>query len=287
MARRSKSRELPPRFVIRPRISQRKFGKFERKVSIIMKTILAALSVMLLAGVSAFAQQNPGTIATLEFQTPKSGMAKQYEDGRKQKAEWHKQQKDSQPLLVWETITGDHTGTYIVGRLGQHWADLDKPSVPEQSDIDEYNKVVGAYVQSLVTRYYEFLPKISKPPDSHQPPKYSEIITYSLRPGKAEDFRATITRVTEGIEKTKWPVHFEWYTLATGGSNDTYVLVIPHANWADLEDKPDMKPFPEMLKDAFGPAEAESLIKRLDAATEHETNEMIQFRPDLSYLLNK
>lgn len=253
----------------------------------VMRKILTVLSIVLLAGASGLAQQNPGTIASLEFQTPKSGMAKQYEDGRKQKSEWHKQQKDSQPLMVWETITGDRTGTYIVGRLGQHWADFDKPSVPEQSDIDEYNKVIGAYVQSLVTRYYEFLPKISKPLDSPQPTKYSEIITYVLRPGKANDFRAAITRITEGIEKTKWPVHYYWYSLATGGSNDTYVLVIPHANWADLEDKPDMKPFPEMLKDAFGQAEADSLIKRLDSATEHETNEMIQFRPDLSYLPNK
>ena len=249
-----------------------------------MKKFLTALSIILLAGVSGFAQQNPGTIASLEFQTPKNGMVKQYEEGRKQKAEWHKQQKDSQPLMVWETITGDHTGSYVVGRLGQHWADFDKPSVPEQSDLDEYNKVIGAYVQSLVTRYFEFLPKISKLLDSQQPSKYSEIITYYLRPGKSQDFRAAISRVSEGIEKTKWPVHYYWYALVTGGSNNTYVLVIPHANWADMEDKPDMKPFPEMLKDAFGPAEAESLTKRLDAATEHETNEMTQFRPDLSYL---
>lgn len=183
----------------------------------VMRKILTALSIVLLAGASGLAQQNPGTIASLEFQTPKNGMAKQYEDGRKQKSEWHKQQKDSQPLMVWETITGDRTGTYIVGRLGQHWADFDKPSVPEQADIDEYNKVLGAYVQSLVTRYYEFLPKISKPLDSAQPTKYSEIITYVLHPGKANDFRAAITRITEGIEKTKWPVHYYWYSLATGG----------------------------------------------------------------------
>jgi hypothetical protein len=87
-----------------------------------MRKILTALSIVLLAGASGLAQQNPGAITSLEFQTPKSGMAKQYEDGRKQKSEWHKQQKDSQPLMVWETITDDRTGTYIVGRLGQHWA---------------------------------------------------------------------------------------------------------------------------------------------------------------------
>src|SRR6266478_9114879 len=194
---------LPPRFVIRPRISPTQIQQLrKREVLILMRKILAAFSVMLLLGASGLAQQNPGTIASLEFQTPKSGMAKQYEDGRKQKAEWHKQQKDSQPLMVWETITGDHTGTYIVGRLGQHWADLDKPSIPEQTDLEEYNKVIGAYVQSIVTRYYELLPKMSKPLDSAVPHKFSEIITFRVRTGKGEDFRSAMARSTEAIEKT-------------------------------------------------------------------------------------
>jgi hypothetical protein len=189
--------------------------------------------------------------------------------------------------MVWETISGDHTGTYVVGRLGQHWADFDKPSVPEQSDLDEYNKVIGAYVQSLVTRYYELLPKVSKPLDSATPSKFSEIVTYVIRPGKRDDFRSAMARVTEAIEKTKWPVHYYWYTLANGGHGGTYVLVIPHANWADFEDRPDMKPFPEMLKEAFGQEEADSILKRIDSSTETETTEIVQFRPDLSYLPNK
>ncbi len=40
--------------------------------------------------VGALGQDKPGTIAGLEFQTPKNGMVKQYEDGRKAKVEWHK-----------------------------------------------------------------------------------------------------------------------------------------------------------------------------------------------------
>jgi hypothetical protein len=252
-----------------------------------MKKMLSALGITLLAAVFGFGQEKPGTIASLGFQTIKSGMVKQYEDGRKQKAAWHKQQKDTQPLMVWETVAGDDTGTYIVGRLGQHWADFDKPSVPEQADLDEFTKVMGAYVQSVVTRYYELLPKDSKPPDSPDPMKYSEIITYRVRSGKNQDFRSAITRTTEAIEKTKWPVHYFWYTLANGGHAGTFVLVIPHPNWADFEEKPDMKPFEQMLKDAFGPAEAESITKRFDASIETETSAIVQFRPDLSYLPGK
>lgn len=250
----------------------------------ITKRLLSALGITLLAAIPGFAQEKPGTVAALEFQTPKTGMTKQYEEGRKQKAAWHKQQKDTQPLMVWEIMSGDHTGTYVVGRLDQHWADLDNPSVPEQADIEEFNKVIGEYVQSLVSRYYELLPKLSKPPDSPAPSKFAEIITFKVRPGKGDDFRSAMARTNEAIEKTKWPVHYLWYVLANGGHAGTYVLVIPHANWADFEEKPGMKPFPEMLRDAFGPAEAESITKRFDSSIESETTEVVQFRADLSYM---
>jgi hypothetical protein len=252
-----------------------------------MKKLLSTAGAMLLAGVSGFAQEKPGTIAALEFQKPKNGMVKQYEEGRKAKAAWHKQQNDTQPLMVWQVISGDYTGTYIVGRLGQHWADMDKPSVPDQADLDEYTKVVGPAVESMTARYYEYMPKVSKPLDSTTPTKYSEIITYHARQGKSDDFRAAITKASEAIEKTKWPVHYYWYVLANGGPTGTYVLVIPHANWADFEDKPDMKPFPEMLKEAFGQADADALLKKLEDATESETAEINEFRPDLSYLPGK
>jgi len=43
---------------------------------------------------------------------------------------------------------------YVLRGQAQHWTDLDKPSVPDQPDLDEYNKVIGTYVESLTTRYW-------------------------------------------------------------------------------------------------------------------------------------
>ena len=255
--------------------------------TILPKTLAFAFGFVLIAAWAVIAQEVPATLAVIESQTPKSGMVKQYEDGRKQKAAWHKQQNDALALYVWETISGEHTGTYLVGRLGQHWADLDKPVVPDQADIDEYNKVIGMYVQSVVTRYWEYMPKLSKPPDSQEPSKFSQIVTFHVRPGHDGDFHSAIVRITEAIQKTNWPVHYLWYALASGGPTGTYVLVEPHPNWADFEEKPGMKPFEEMLKDAFGQDEAESIIKRVDSSIEAESSELIQLRPDLSYIPNK
>jgi hypothetical protein len=242
------------------------------------------VSVFLVAAFSAAAQTTPGNIAAIETQTPKTGMTQQYEQGRKQKAEWHKQQKDSQPLFVYETIAGDSTGSYIVGRLGQHWADLDKPSVPEAADTDEYNKVIGPYVQSIVSRYWELLPKLSNPDNGALPAKYSEVLTFHVRYNKQGAFRSAIARFSDAAQKTKWPPHFEWYVLELGGLEGTFAVVLPHPNWTDFEDRPDVKPFREMLKDALGQDEADSVIDRLNSSIESVSTEIIQFRQDLSYI---
>ena len=83
------------------------------------------------------------------------------------------------------------------------------------------------------------------------------------------------------------PVNYEWYVLANGGEDGTYVLVLPHKNWADFEDNPNVKPFRDMLKEAFGQEEADSIIHRFDASIERETSAIVKFRTDLSYLPSK
>jgi hypothetical protein len=245
---------------------------------------LSTLGIVFFVVCSLFAQETPGNIAVLEFQKPKSGMVPQYEAGRKQKAAWHKQQNDPQPLLVWEILSGENTGTYLVGRVGQHWADLDKPAIPEETDKAEFQKVIGSYVESVTTQYYEFIPKISKPTEDKMPSKFSEVLIFHLKYGKGSDFRTAIDRVHEAAQKTKWPVNYLWYELVNGGPTGMYVLVLPRKSWADFEDKPDVKPFRDMLKDAFGQAEADSVVDQINHSVEKEITEISQFRPDLSYL---
>ncbi len=250
-----------------------------------LNRLLSVFGMLLLIAGSLAAQEKPGTLASIEFQKIKNGTVPQYEAGRKQKAAWHKQQNDPLPLLVWETISGDNTGDFIVGRFAQHWADYDKPAVTDEADQAEFEKVMGAYVESVTLRYYNFLPKISNPPSGATGPvKFSEIIIFHVRYGKDSDFRSAISRVYDASQKTKWPVNFEWYALVNGGLTGEYVLSIPHNTWADFEDKPDVKPFRDMLKEAFGQSEADSIVDRIDHSVEKETSEIIKFRPDLSYL---
>lgn len=231
----------------------------------------------------ALAQEKPGTIAGLEFQTPKNGMVKQYEDGRKAKAEWHKQQKDKDALLVSEVLTGVNTGTYIVGRFGMHWADMDKPSVSDAADLEEYKKVVAPYVDKLSAAYYEFLPKWSNPsPDMNA--KYIAVVAFHIKYGKGDDFQSAVAKVHEANQKLKVPLHYSWYRLANGGPGGTYVVTFDHANWASFEDDPAVKPLRDRLREAFGEQEAMSVIERLNGAVESTYSDLVQSRPDLSYV---
>ena len=242
------------------------------------------LVLALLGAVTVSAQTGPASIAAVETQTPKPGMTQQYEQGRKQKADWHKQQKDPQPLYIYEILTGPQTGSYYVGRFDQHWADMDKPAIPDQSDTDEFNKVIGGYVQSVTAGYYEFLPKLSNRDTSSTTAKYYELATFHIRRDKITEFRAALGRIAEAAKKSQWPVQYEFYELRFGGDAGTFVLSEPHANWADFEEKPDVKPLRRLLEDSFGPAEADAIYGRLIGAIHSEDVEIIQFRADLSYI---
>lgn len=247
-----------------------------------MKLAAAVCAVGFLAA-GALAQDKPGTIAALEFQTPKNGMVKQYEDGRKAKVEWHKQQKDKNALLVSEVLTGENMGSYIVGRFGMHWGDMDKPSVTDAADLEEYKKAVGAYVDKLSSSYYEFLPKLSNP-STDMNAKYISVTTFHIRYGKGDDFLSAIAKVREANQKLNVPVHSSWFHLVNGGPGGTYVLTTDHANWASFEDDPAVKPLRDRLREAFGEQEATSVIERLNGSVESTYSDLIQPRPDLSYI---
>jgi hypothetical protein len=64
----------------------------------------------------------------------------------------------------------------------------------------------------------------------------------------------------------------------------TFVLAESHASWSDFEDKPGTKPLRHMLEESFGAAEADAIYSRLIGAVESEDAEILQYRPDLSYV---
>jgi hypothetical protein len=248
-----------------------------------LKYASVSLAMVFLAAFCAAAQGTPGNLLTAEFQTPKSGMTQQYEQGRKQKADWHKQQKDPGALMVFETVSGERTGTYIVVRAGLHWADLDHPPVSDAADQEEYNKAVGPYVASIQDSYYELLPKFGRD-NSPLPPQYQELLTIRVKPGRTADFTSAVARISAAERKANSPTVVEIYQLVNGGFSGTFVVSLARPHWADFEANPNEKPMEQVLTDEYGPDGAASTMAALNNSMESEYSEIVKFRQDLSYI---
>ena len=245
-----------------------------------------ALAVFAFAGAAVFtlgAQQKPAHIMGIEFQTPKNGMTKKYEEGRKDKAKWHRERKDPRPLMVWETMTGEHTGTFIVGQPAVTWKEMDTPPISDDEDQAKWEQTMGQYVESLVTHYYEYQPGWSWPSTDKMPPKFAEVITFNVKQGKFDAFVADVKKINAAITKAKYGSHYNFYTLSFGGKAGTVVLVVDHPNYADFAE-PD-KPFDKMLEESLGTkAAATALMAHLDTTIDSTESQIIKFRPDLSYI---
>ena len=114
--------------------------------------------------------------------------------------------------------------------------------------------------------------------------KYISVTTFHIRYGKGDDFLSAIAKVREANQKLNVPVHSSWFHLVNGGPGGTYVLTTDPANWASFEDDPAVKPLRDRLREAFGEQEATSVIERLNGSVESTYSDLIQPRPDLSYI---
>ena len=86
----------------------------------------------------------------------------------------------SQPVSLFELY---ENGLWMVGQL----ADMDKPSVTDAADLEQYKKVIAPYVEKLTAAYYEFMPKWSNP-SSDMSAKYLEVVVFHIKYGKGDDF---------------------------------------------------------------------------------------------------
>ncbi|HEY2468275.1 MAG TPA: hypothetical protein VGI45_10630 [Terracidiphilus sp.] len=214
--------------------------------------------------------------------TPKSGARQQFEQGLKQLAAWRTSIKDPQANVVFEQITGENRGTYALVSRGMHWADFDKPPAPPVESRAEFEKAMGDTAGTDVLKLYEEIPNLGHEgdPSMNRPHKYYEIDTFHVPLGKEDRFSAAVSRFREAIEKTKDHVDFTCIVLAEGGQYGTWSLVFGHDKAAEFAG-----PYPdEILKQAFGTAEANSIVGEFAAVSGgFFTEEVIVYRPDLSY----
>ena len=248
-----------------------------------LAVVFAVAMLSALPSAPAFAQEKPGNVTRIAELTPKPGAEKQFEEGLKQLAGWRASMKEPQSHVVFEQITGENTGTYFLVRRWMHWAD--KPVYSEEQRYAEIEKAMGDTVAKGVNKVYEEIPELGHSTIGNGgPAKYYEIDTFHVPLGKQDQFATAVGRLREAIEKTKSPMDVSWLVLTEGGEFGTWVAAIGHDSSADFGGPPP----DEILKNAFGSEEANTIVNEISALIGgHFTQEVIRFRPDLSYFPKK
>lgn len=246
-----------------------------------------ALAVALPAG----AQSQPKTIARINIIKVKPGEAQQWEAGTKRLNAWKREKNGLATTYIWSVISGENQGEYVEGLLGRDWKDFDAGR--ERAIKDGFGKEVQAtvipYTESYESSFYAFQPDLSSPVDPGQsPPPMSEVTFFNLKPGGMHPVVNAIKQANAAIEKTHWTGNgsgARWYVLVDGGEVPQIVLSIGLKNWAAMQ-SPSMS-LGDILAKVYGEAGAQAIMQSFYSHVRSEYNELISYRPDLSYIPDK
>jgi hypothetical protein len=251
-----------------------------------MRTRRAAFGVLssLVLLIPALAQQ-PGNLAEIHINRVKPGTTQQYETGRKNHMAWHKNQNDTWSWYTWEVLTGEGTGSYVVGTFQHSWKDLDGRAKFTQADSADAQANVGSSLAGEQQSYYVYRPDLSLAQEAFPPAPLISVTHFMLKPEGINDFLDGIKKIQDGIKKTNYPLAgaSRWYQLVNGGETPHFVLVGDRANWASFQPPTD-KTLDSMMEEAYGKEQGAAILNALRKAVRSTLTEALQYRPDLSYV---
>ena len=252
-----------------------------------MKKALVLLCLLTLAAVlPASAQTEPHNIARVYEIVAKPGMGQQWRDGVKKFNQWLRDHHDQVTSYTWEAISGDRWGHYFIGTFGHSWKDFDdmEKNAPEGVG-QQIQQDISPYIESVKCSYFALRTDLTvgKPDPTKPPARFTELITFMLKPGSDEDVADAIKAGNHAAEKSHWSGSpSRWYSLANGGEGSQLVLAIDHKNWADFQ-QPDPN-FGKMMRDFYGDEPSEAIWHGFNKGLRSVTSELLRYEPDLSYI---
>jgi hypothetical protein len=211
-------------------------------------------------------------------------MATQYEATRKQHWLWHKRLGDTWYFYVWQIISGEATGAYIISSFGHTWKELDESDQLLAGDEDP-GASVGTYLDSESESYYRCRADLSLAPKDFSPAAKLAVTRFLLKSEGVNDFLAGIEKINAAISKTHYPLNgaTRWYELVSGGDSPQFLLLSDRANWAAFAPASD-KDLDAVMAEAYGKERGASIPGAVRGAIRSQYLEAWQYRADLSFI---
>jgi len=242
-------------------------------------------ALFMLAALIPVLGQQPGEIAEIHINRIKPGMTQQYEAGRKKHMAWHKSQNDTWSWYTWAVVTGEGTGSYVIGTFEHNWKDLDGREKFIQADGADAQANMGSFLAGEEQSYYRYRADLSRSQETLPPAPLISITHFMLKPDGTNDFIDGVKKVNEGFKKTNFPQAgpSRWYQLVNGGEGPHFVLVGDRSNWASFQPPTD-KTLDSMMEEAYGKEQGAAVLSSLRKALRATFTAALQYRPDLSYV---
>jgi hypothetical protein len=228
--------------------------------------------------------QKPEKVAYFHLNRVKPGMVAQYETTRKQHWLWHKKLGDTWSYYVWQIVSGEATGAYVISSFGHTWKEVDESDQLVAGPEDPAGNV-EPYLDSELECYFLYRSDLSLAPQEFSPTGKVAVTRVLLKPESVNDFVNGIRKVNAAIRKTGYPLGgaTRWFELVSGGESPQFLQLSDRTNWAAFAQSTD-KELEAMLEGTYGKKDGAAILRAVRSAIRSQHLEAWQYRPDLSFL---
>ena len=228
--------------------------------------------------------QSSGDIAYFHVNRAKPSLTVQYETARKRHWVWHQKMKDTWSFHVWQIVSGEASGTYMVCSFGHSWKEVDESDQKVGGEEDDPAAKVEPYLDAEWESYYRYLPDLSlAPKQSFTPSNKLAVTRVVVKPDQVEAFIAAQSKIRQALADADYQGPMRWYQLVSGGESPQFLMLADRDNWAAYEQSPDEK-LGGILEKMYGKDRATSILREAGGAVQSKYVETWQYRADLSFV---
>jgi hypothetical protein len=219
--------------------------------------------------------QSSGDIAYFHVNRVKPSMTAQYETARKRHWVWHQKMQDTWAYHVWQIVSGEASGTYMVCSFGHTWKEVDESDQLVGGEEDDPAAKVEPYLDAEPESYYRYVPNLSLAPKDRD-----ALVAEAGRCGELPRRASKNQRCSSQNRLRETLARFQ---LVNGGETPQFLMLVDRDNWASYEHPLDEN-LGSIMEKTYVEDQASSIMQAVRRAVRKQYVETWQYRPDLSFV---
>lgn len=228
-------------------------------------------------------QAQDGNVNMAYFVTSDLANVMQLEEGIRGHVDWHAQQDDPWPGMVYQAVQG---GVEYVWISPNHtWGDFDDPPVNPQEDMADFAERAGAHATGLDVRTWLTWQDVSMPPAQDAVVPIWQVIEWDFD-NTAEGLqivRSAFGKVRTAFEQQGIATRYTVNEVVGIDGSPAMFVAIALDSMSEM-DSGESGTLESLLAQAYGQADATQIIRSLEEYLTPTASRFWVLRPDLSHM---